>query len=278
MTSGVPSLNVSVSRTELTLGEGMKEASYATVTLNRPDSMNALDRPTMRELARIFDELAQDDSVRVVAVTGAGTAFSAGGDVTKTLQLLDEGDEFARYLEEAQQLFAAIPMYPKPYIALVNGTAAAGGLELILACDFAIAAEDARIGDAHLRFGQMGGGGSLVLLPRAVGPARARELIFSGRLLDAHEALAWGLVSQVVALDELDAAAMRFATRVAHMPPVAVRHAKQVINTALWEGTGVVSGLRQERLVSAIYALTSQDCREGIAAFIEKRAPRYTGK
>ena len=154
----------------------------------------------------------------------------------------------------------------------------AGGLELLLSCDLAIAGESARIGDAHLNFGQMGGGGVLTMLPRAVGPARARELILSGRMLSTDEALQWGLVSQVVADDQLVEAGKTFAAAVAKKSPLAVANAKQTLNAALWDGTGIAAGLRLERETTARYCLTSADAPEGLAAFAEKRKPAFTGR
>lgn len=254
------------------------EGSMALVTFNRPDQMNPLDWVTLQELRRVFDELAQDDSVRVVAITGAGRAFSAGGDMKKYQALQQHPVDFPRFLADTHETFTRIGGYPKPYIALVNGIAVAGGIELILSCDLAICSEAARIGDAHLNFGQMGGGGVLTLLPRAIGPARARELVFSGRILSPADALRWGLVNSVVAADQLIEAGLVFARTVAEKSALSVANAKMVMNSALDEGTGVSSGLRLEREVTARYCLTSSDAREGLEAFAAKRKPQFTGR
>lgn len=248
------------------------------VTLNRPVELNPLDWTTTKELGDAFDLLAGDPRVRVVAVTGAGRAFSAGGDMKKYQQLQRHPKEFPEFLDEIHSVFLKVASYPKPFIALVNGIAVAGGIELILACDFAIAAESAQIGDAHLNFGQMGGGGVLTLLPRCVGPTRARELIFSGRMLTAEEARDWGLVSSVVADGALVDAAVKFAVGVAKKSPLAVANAKQTLNAALFSGTGVEAGMRLEREVTARYCLTSEDAHEGLDAFASKRAPQFTGR
>lgn len=247
------------------------------VTLNRPDEMNPLDWSITKDLQKVFDELSNDDAVRVVAITGAGRAFSAGGDMKKYATLQRDAKDFPQFLQDIHTVFSDIGRQPKPFLALVNGVAVAGGIELILSCDLAFASTEARIGDAHLVFGQMGGGGVLTLLPRAVGPARARELLFTGRTLDPQEALDWGLVSKVVAADELLDAAIEFAREVAKKSPLAVANAKQVMNAAWSEGTDVESGLRLEREVTARYCLTSADAPEGLAAFAEKRRPNYTG-
>ena len=257
---------------------GMGEAVLGLVTMNRPEELNPLDWDTVKELDRVFGELAADPAVRVVAVTGAGRAFSAGGDMKKYQKLQRDPTDFPKFLDDIHAMFLRIGEYPKPYIALVNGVSVAGGTELLLSCDFAIAGESARIGDAHLPFGQMGGGGVLTLLPRAIGPARARELVFSGRLLEPREAADWGLVSKVVPDADLIAAGEAFAREVAKKSPLAVANAKQVMNSAWAEGTGVPAAMRLERAVTARYCLTSEDAHEGLEAFASKRKPNFTGR
>ena len=131
-------------------------------------------------------------------ITGRGRAFSAGGDLKSYRTLQRDPIEFPMFLEDLHRTFSGIKLMKKPVVSLVNGITAAGGLELLLSCDFAIAASSARIGDAHLAFGQMGGGGVLTLLPRSIGPAKARELIFSARYLSAAQSESWGIVNRVV--------------------------------------------------------------------------------
>lgn len=256
---------------------GIGEAEMALVTLNRPDALNPIDWAMARELRTTFTTLAAEPAVRVVAVTGAGRAFSAGGDMKKYMSLQRHPRDFPQFLEDIQGAFHDISSNPKPFVALINGVAVAGGIELILGCDLAIAAESARIGDAHLAFGQMGGGGALTLLPRAVGPARARELLFTGRLLTPAEALDWGLVSKVVPDDQLLHAGLAFAREVAKKSALAVANAKQVMNAAWGDGTDIARGMQLEREVTARYCLTSADAQEGLAAFAEKRSPNYVG-
>src|SRR6202035_5479473 len=144
---------------------------------------------------------------------------------------------------------------------------AAGGLELLLSCDFAIAASSARIGDAHLAFGQMGGGGVLTLLPRSIGPAKARELIFSARYLSAAQAESWGIVNRVVRDGKLLAEGLEFAESVATRSPLAVSNAKYVLNAGWAEDTAIDAALRLERERNAYYCLTSADAAEGLEAF-----------
>jgi enoyl-CoA hydratase/carnithine racemase len=248
------------------------------ITLNRPDEMNPIDWGTVHELGRALDALAAEPSIRVIAITGAGRAFSAGGDMKKYQTLQRDPQDFPQFLADIHEVFSRIPQYPKPVVALVNGIAVAGGLELVLFCDFAYMAESAKIGDAHLPFGQMGGGGVLTMLPRMVGPARARELIVTGRLLKAGEAMSWGLVSRVVPDGGLVAAATELTHEVIKKSPLALGQAKRTLNAAFFGGTGIEAGLRLEREVTARYCLTSSDAPEGLEAFAGKRTPQWTGR
>jgi enoyl-CoA hydratase len=248
-----------------------------TLVLNRPDQLNAIDWPMLDALDAALDAISADRSVRGVLVTGAGRAFSAGGDLVGYQTLQRDRERFPRFVAELHRIFGRLGTLPVPAVALVNGVAAAGGLELLLNCDFAIAAASARIGDAHLNFGQMGGGGALTLLPRAVGRARAAELVFTGRFLDAGEAAEWGLVNRVVADEGLAAAGAELVAGFAAKSPLAMANAKDVMMT-LWDDNGsVASGLRYERERNSYYCLTSDDAAEGLAAFAEKRPPEFRG-
>jgi enoyl-CoA hydratase/carnithine racemase len=247
------------------------------LTLERPEAMNPVDHDAVRALRAAIADHDADPDVRAIAINGAGRAFSAGGDMKSYRTLQHDPVGFPAFLTDLHALLGEIGACRTPVIALVNGVAVAGGIELLLGCDFAIAAESARIGDAHLPYGQMGGGGSLTLLPRVVGPTRARELVFTGRLLDAAEARDWGLVSRVVPDAGLRDAGIDVARGLASRSPLAVGNAKQVLNSALWDGAAVSSALRVERETASRYGLTSSDAHEGLAAFAEKRAPRFTG-
>jgi enoyl-CoA hydratase len=259
-------------------GAGDTVSWAALVRLNRPDQLNPIDADMLSGLDRALDTVADDPDVRTVLVTGSGRAFSAGGDLKKYRDLQQDPVGFPRFVSELHRVFGRFRRLAVPAVALVNGVAAAGGLELILNCDFAIVAASARVGDGHLNFGQMGGGGVLTLLPRLIGRSRAAELLFSGRLLSAEEAVAWGLASRWVTDDQLLAAGLDFAREVSSKSPLAVANAKEVMNR-LWADNGSVdAGLRYELERDAFYCLTSHDAREGLAAFAEKRQPRFEGR
>jgi enoyl-CoA hydratase/carnithine racemase len=249
-------------------------AEAAIVWLSRPDALNAIDSAMVLALDVALRELDADESVRVVFVTGRGRAFSAGGDLTAYLELQQDAVAFPRFLDDLHAAFGMIRTMSKPVVALVNGVTAAGGLELLLSCDFAFAARSAQIGDAHLNYGQMGGGGVLALLPRIIGPARARELIFSGEFLSAGQAAELGLVNRVVSDDALIATGIEFARGVAMKSAAAVAAAKSVLNNGWADGTGLDSALRLERERTALYCLTLPDSHEGLLAFAERRRAR----
>jgi enoyl-CoA hydratase len=258
--------------------ESTAPASAAVVTLSRPEQLNPIDTTMLEELDAVLDEIEQRADVRAILVTGAGRAFSAGGDLKGYLTLQRDAVAFGRFVRELHRVFGRLRAGRRPAIALVNGVAVAGGLELVLNCDFAIAARSARIGDGHLNFGQMGGGGVLTLLPHAVGRARATELMLSGRLLDADEAAAWGLVSRVVDDDALLATGLELAGGIAAKSPLAVANAKQVMHRIWATQAAIDEGLAAELAADVEYCLTSHDAPEGLAAFAEKRAPRFEGR
>jgi enoyl-CoA hydratase len=248
------------------------------VRLNRPESLNPLDHDTIRGLRRAVAQLATRDDVCAIAFTGAGRAFSAGGDMQRYRDVLTREREFAALVADFHELVADLANLPKLTIALVNGVTAAGGLELLLACDIAVAAESARIGDLHQKYGLLGGGGVLGGLLRVVGQARAYDLVFSCRLLSASDAERWGLVSRVVPDEELMAVADDIAREVAARSPLAVARSKALMRRIVHEGIGSGPALELEGALSVAYTTGSGDAREGIAAFAEHRTPRFTGR
>jgi enoyl-CoA hydratase/carnithine racemase len=271
---------VQVDETELGPAGGEPGTSrvVAVVTLARPDRLNAIDWEMLRELETVFTALAARPELCCVLVTGAGRAFSAGGDLKSYIELQRDPVAFPRFVADVHRIFGLLRQLPVPAVALVNGVTAAGGLELLLNCDFAVVGRSARISDGHLNFGQMGGGGVLTLLPRLIGLSRAAELIFSGRMLSADEAVEWGLAARCVDDDALRESGMEFARQVAAKSPLAVANAKSVLQ-GLWAANGdLASGLRLEREANAYYCLTSADAPEGLTAFAEKRPPRFLGR
>lgn len=255
-----------------------RSAVAAVLHLNRPAELNPIDAPMLAALDEALDRVVSHRKVRAVLITGNGRAFSAGGDMKKYRTLQRDAVAFPRFVAEVHRVFGRLRDLPVPAVALVNGVTVAGGLELLLNCDYAIAARSARIGDGHLTFGQMGGGGSLTLLPRMIGRARAAELVLSGRLLPAAEAAEWGLVSRVVDDTELLAAGLDSVRDLADRSPLAVANAKHVMNRLWSDNSSIDAGLRYELERDAFYCLTSEDAPEGLAAFAEKRRPRFKGR
>lgn len=246
------------------------------ITLNRPKEMNPMDWGTVKELKTIVNELSADKSVRVIALTGSGKAFSAGGDLKGYLTLQRDEPAFKRFLDDILEVCESMRLSSKPVLALVNGYCVAGGLELFLACDLAYAVESAKIGDGHVNFGQIGGGGSNVRLPRWIMPSLARELLFTGRLLSAQESLQWGLVNKVVPDDKLLEAGLELANTLALKSSLGLSIIKDVCNKSL--DMPIEEGLRYEIDKVFDYAVNSYDCREGLNAFSEKRKPKFLGR
>lgn len=249
------------------------DQGIATVTLNRPEVRNALNRPMRRQLLAVLQGLRDDPGVRVVIMTGAGErAFCAGGDLSEVEKFtpLDARE----YIELSRAVTHTIYTLPQPVIAAVRGYALGGGFELALACDLVIATEDARFGQPQIKVGLIPGGGATQRLPRAMGWHRSRRYIFTGEMLDVREAEQFGLVNQVVPGAELETTALEWARRLLEVSPTALALAKACLLEA--QETPLSAGLRYE---AEMYALcfSSADCREGIRAFREKRKPQFKG-
>ena len=237
------------------------------LTLNRPQALNALSDAVMGALDTILTELEADPSVRCVVLEGAGRAFAAGADVSA----MSESEALPAELDRWQRVRA----FEKPLIAAVHGYALGGGCELAQACDIVIAADDARFGLPEVSLGIIPGAGGTQLTPRAVGKSLAMEMVLAGRTLTADEALAYGLCSRVVAREALRDEAIALATAIASRPPIAVRLAKRAVAEA-YEQT-LEAGAAHERAAFET-AFATEDAREGMRAFVEKRAPRWTGR
>lgn len=248
--------------------------AVATITLNRPDARNALDLAMRRELAAALDEVEADQTARVLVVKGAGGNFCAGGDVRVMKQAEHPAASVRERLEALNRLVVRLFEFPRPTIAMVDGFAVGAGCNLALACDVIVASDRARFGEVFAKIGLVPDGGGSWLLPRLVGLARAKQLIFTAEIIDAAEADRLGLVNRVVPAAELADATRALADRIAAGPPLALRLAKQIVTRAAT--SDLRAALEQEAFAQSITA-GSRDHQEGLRAFFEKRPPRFTG-
>jgi 2-(1,2-epoxy-1,2-dihydrophenyl)acetyl-CoA isomerase len=254
------------------------ENGIATLTFNRPERLNALSTPIMQGLLDGLPRLAGDPTVKVVILTGAGRAFCAGGDVKNMAEGGGEGRsaaEAAAYLRSRMEVSRILHELPKPTIAMINGPAAGAGLALALACDLRIAGASARLVTAFVRVGFSGDFGGSFFLTRLVGTAKARELYFTGRPVQADEALSLGLVNRVVPDEELATVTMELARSLAQGPSVALSLMKSNLNCA--ESGGLAEPLDMEA-AHQVQTGRTEDHREAAKAFVEKRAPVFTGR
>lgn len=246
----------------------------AVVTINRPTALNALSQEVLEELAAAFNALGQNAEVSCVILTGSGSkAFVAGADIA-AMQAMDAvtAEHFARLGHEVMDL---IENFPKPVIAAVNGFALGGGCELAMACDIRIAAENARFGQPEVNLGVIPGFGGTLRLARLVGKGRAKELIFTGDMVDANEAYRIGLANKVVAAADLLGTAQAMAAKIAGKGPLAVRFAKQSVDSGL-EMDLARAGRCEAGLFGLCFATADQ--KEGMQAFLDKRPAKFTGK
>jgi enoyl-CoA hydratase len=250
-----------------------KADGIALITINNPQALNALTVATFQALADLLDRLEEDADVRVLLLTGAGEkAFVAGGDI-RYLETLSP--EAARtFALQAQQLFDRIESFPKPVIAVVNGYALGGGCELAMACDLRIASETARFGQPEVKLGIIPGFAGTQRLARLVGKGRAKEMVFSGEMIDAREAWRIGLVNRVVPAEALLAESRAVAATMVNKSASAIRLAKEAIENGL-----EMDFARAARYEADLFALcfATADAREGLKAFVEKRPAKFTG-
>jgi len=253
-----------------------EDSGIVTITLDRPDKMNALVGHMRRDLAEALEEAGSERAVRVVVITGAGRAFCAGGDLAYAAELIERDDveEFARLLGAARRVVTAIRQMTKPVVASVNGPASGAGCNLALACDLRIASANASFTQSFVKIGFHPDWGGTYFLPRLVSANKACELFFLGDPVDAPEALRLGLVNWVVPESELEAETRKLAERLRDAPPTSIAAAKQAVYLSSHEDLETM--LRYE-VEAQIRCFESRDGKEGVRAFLEKRAPRFTG-
>lgn len=244
----------------------------AHIQLNRPEKLNAIDRDMLVELADFVEQLDRDEQARVLVLRASGErAFCVGADIHAWTSLAPL-DMWRRWIRDGHRLFDRIAALRQPVIAVLNGFTLGGGLELALAADIRLAADDIELGFPEVSIATVPGWGGTQRLPALIGAGRAKQMIFSAQRISATTAEQWGLVNEVLPPDQLDSRADELARQIAANAPLAVQFAKQAINGAL-QGT---AGYTLEALAGAL-AAHSQDAQEGLASFDERRPPDYSG-
>jgi 2-(1,2-epoxy-1,2-dihydrophenyl)acetyl-CoA isomerase len=248
-----------------------------TITLDRPEKLNAFSGTMREDLLAALCAAADDQDCRVVVITGAGRAFCAGGDVEYMAGLQKEGNvaAFRKLLDAGGAIVTTIAEMAKPVIASVNGIAAGAGCNLALACDYRIASDTAKLGETFVKIGIHPDWGGTWFLPRLVGPSRAMELLMTGRIVDAAEALAIGMVDRVVPLADLPEQTLTLARAIAAGPPLAIADIKLALAASRTNTLRAQVDLESEYQVRAFL---SRDAAEGMTAFFEKRTPKFEGR
>ena len=250
------------------------EDGIATITLNRPQAMNAMTMKLYQDFLEVLEELQTQGDIRVVVITGAGNkSFSVGGDIKELEALTADGRWEA--ITKLNRLLNTLENLPVPVIAAINGFALGGGLELAIACDIRVAAEHASFGVPEVTIGGFPGCGGTVRTPRLIGKGRAKELLFTGRIIDAKEAERIGLVERIVPSGELMSEAYKLAGRIRDNGPLGVRALKKLVNRALEADFSTAMAL-SDALRRPL--LSTRDYTEGLAAFREKRSPSFIGE
>lgn len=250
------------------------DGHLARMTLNRPHALNAISPQMLDDMQDVAARVAADPNLRVLIIDAEGRAFCAGADLKAIDAMEGSIAKMQRFLSHWKEVFCTLEDLPRPVIGVCQGLALAGGFELLQVCDFVIASENAQIGDQHINFGLVPGGGGSQRLPRLIGMRKAKELMYTGVWLSAAEACEWGLVNKVVAQEELGHAVQELATTLAEKSPIALRTMKHLVNSGMQ--TDLEHGLDLELQQVSIHNVLD-DTREGIAAFKEKRQPVFKG-
>ncbi|MEA2642817.1 MAG: enoyl-CoA hydratase [Chloroflexota bacterium] len=248
-----------------------RQGAIGVVTLNRPSALNALSNALLEQLVALLEELAGDGTVRVAVVTGGPSVFAAGAD----LKQFAASDAAATLGSPRPGFWDRLRKIPIPLVAAVSGFALGGGCELAMACDLIVASETARFGQPEINVGLIPGAGGTQRLTRAVGKAKAMEMVLTGRVLTAYDAERYGLVNRVVPVEVLGEEALALAREIAMKPPLTARLAKEAVLQAF--ETTLEAGLAYERRAFAVLFGT-EDAHEGMNAFLEKREPTYHGR
>lgn len=253
-----------------------KEGVIAKITMNKPEALNTLDRIMFREFGEALDDADMDNEVHVVVITGKGRAFCAGMDLKFASQELDSLTSQWELFRLAKKAFLGrMEDLTKPVIAAVNGIALGGGFEILLAADFVIAAENAILGEEHIKVPAFGPGGSAYRLPLLIGLRKAKELVLTGKRISGKEAEEIGLVNRAVPPNALDSAVSELAAELADKSPIAMRISKLFMNrTALTD----MDAKLEMAMLSALVVTNSEDHQEGLRAFKEKRNPVFKGE
>ena len=248
------------------------ENGIATVTMNRPDKMNSVDQGMCADLVQATERLSRDEDVRVVILTGSGRAFCAGGDLSSPIYDIKDPRELEKIVLLFGQVSLNLRNMLKPVIAMINGAAVGAGFSFALACDMRICSDKAKLGHVYMNIGVQSDAGSAYFLPRLVGTAKACELVFTGNIIDAAEAEKIGLVNRVVPSDELESETLKLASHLANRASFALGVAKKTIYQGLT--MDLASAIEFEARAHTL-AMLSDDMTEGIAAFNEKRPPKF---
>lgn len=252
-----------------------KEDAIAHMIINRPERRNALNRATRLEMMAALEDATGDPAIKVLVISGAGgKSFVSGSDLTELAKFTPlDMEEFMATI--AQQFYVRFERLDKPVIAMIDGLCLGAGLELALSCDIRIASESSRFGQPEAHVGVIPGGGGTQRLPRIIGMGKAKELIFTGDMIDAPEALRLGLVNQICPSDKLEETVMSMAKRMIKKSPLVIKWAKKAINAS--QETNLSMGLGYEALAECL-VMSSKDSKEGITAFLEKREPQFKGE
>ena len=251
-----------------------KKEGLAKITLNRPDVLNALGPKTLEEISEALEDIENDISVRVVVITANGRAFCTGADLTGVASIPpDKPRDY--FLRLWNKVFSAIENVSVPVIAAVNGMAYAGGLELVMVCDLAIASEEAKLSDQHANRGLIPGGGASQRLPRLIGIRKAKELLYTGDRISPTEAERLGLINKVVPADKLEEATNEMVTKLLAKSPMALKAVKKLVNRGM--ESSLDAGLEMEMLAMTGHG-TTEDFEEGIKSFLEGRPPAFPGR